>query len=79
MIGSDAVMKVVSPVRKAIQVNIEVLKEAARVVLAFDGHSETPAHARIDTVGCDQIAAMDQLFLIAPIRMRDPCRNAIRL
>src|SRR5262245_31448422 len=79
MIGADTVMEVVPPIGEAVQVDIEILKETAGVVLPFDGHSETAAHAGIDAVGGDEIATPDKLFLFAPIRMRDPRRDAIRL
>src|SRR5215470_380375 len=54
MIGADTVVKVIGPIREAIQVNIEILKKAARVVLALDGHSKAAAYARIDTVCGDE-------------------------
>src|SRR5262245_34859558 len=77
MIGSNAVMKVVGPVGKAVQVNIEVLKEAARVVLAFDRHSKSAPHAGIDTVGCDQITATNQLFFISSVDVYEACCHTV--
>src|SRR5438128_9695584 len=79
MIGADTVVKVVCPIGKAVQMNIEILKEAAGVVLALDRHSEAAAYAGIDAVGCDEIPAADKLLRIAPIRMRDPRDDAVRL
>src|SRR5438093_9320263 len=77
MIGADTVVKVFCPIGKAVQMNIEILKEAAGVVFALYGHSESTAYAGIDAVGCDEIPAADKLFLVAAIRMRDPRRDAV--
>src|SRR5207247_7830232 len=65
MIGADTVVKVVCPIGKTVQMKIEILKEAAGVVLAFDGHSQATANAGIDAVGGDEIPAADKLFLFA--------------
>src|SRR5204863_3645481 len=72
MVGADTVVKVVCPIGEAVQMNIEILKEAAGVVLTLDGHSEAAAYAGIDAVGCNEISATDKLFLVASIGMRDP-------
>src|SRR5947208_2763313 len=79
MIGADTVVKVVCPIGKAVQMDIEILKEAAGVVLTLDGHSEAAAYARIDAVGGDEIPAADKLFLVAAIGMSEPGRDAVRL
>src|SRR5213596_482537 len=79
MIRADAVVKVVCPIRETVQMNIEILKEAAGVVLTLDGHPEAAAYAGIDAVGCDEIPASDKLFLVAAIGMRDSRRDAVRL
>src|SRR5206468_3474054 len=71
--------KVVCPIGKAVQMDIEILKEAAGVVLTLDGHSEAAAYARIDAVGGDEIPAADKLFLVAAIGMSEPGRDAVRL
>ncbi len=57
--------------------DVEILKEAAGIVLTLDGHSETAPDAGIDAVGRDQIPAADQLFLVASVRMRDPRSDAV--
>src|SRR2546428_3690384 len=79
MIGADTVVKVVCPIGKAVQMNIEILKEAAGVVLTLDGHSEAAAYTGIDAVSGDEVAAADKLFLVAAIGMSEPRRNAVRL
>ena len=79
VIGADAIVKVVCPIRKAVQMNIEVLKEAAGVVFRLNWHSEAAPHPGINAVGGDQIAAADQLFLVASIGMRDPRRDSVLL
>src|SRR5256712_3080199 len=79
MIGADTVVKVVCPIGKAVQMNIEILKEAAGVVLTLDGHSEAAAYTGIDAVSGDEVSAVDKLFLVASIGMRDPRRHAVRL
>src|SRR5437867_9131040 len=79
MIDADTVVKVVCPIGEAVQMNIEILKEAAGVVLTLDGHSEAAAYAGIDAVGCNEISATDKLFLLASIGMRDPRGDAVRL
>src|SRR5438093_13041774 len=79
MIGADTVVKVVCPIGKAVQMNIEILKEAAGVVLTLDGHSEAAAYTGIDAVSGDEVAAADKLFLVDAIGMSEPRRNAARL
>src|SRR5213593_1845529 len=79
MIRADAVVKVVCPIRETVQMNIEILKEAAGVVLTLDGHPEAAAYAGIDAVGCDEIPATDKLFFVAAIGMGDPRRYTVRL
>src|SRR6266566_8137380 len=79
MIGGDTVVKVVCPIGEAVQVNIEILKEAACVVPTLNGHSEAAAYAGIDAVGCDEIPAADKLFLVASIGVCDPRRDAVHL
>ena len=76
VIGADAVVKVVLPVGEAVQMDIEVLEEAAGVVLPFDRHPEAAAHARVDAVGRDQIPAANELLLVASIAVRDPRGDA---
>src|SRR5262245_21680903 len=79
MIGADTVVKVVCPIGKAVQMNIEILKEAAGVVLTLDGHSEAAAYTGIDAVGSDEIPAADKLLLVTSIGMRDPRCDAVRV
>src|SRR5947208_16316648 len=79
MIGGDTVVKVVCPIGEAVQVNIEILKEAAGVVLTLNGHSQAAAYAGIDAVGGDEIPAADKLFLVASIGVCDARRDAVHL
>src|SRR5262249_21660179 len=79
MIGADTVVKVVCPIVEAVQMNVEILKEAAGVVLTLDRHSKAAPYAGIDAVGGDEIPAADKLFLVASIGMRDPHRDAVGL
>src|SRR5438477_12169818 len=78
MVGADTVVKVVCPIGKAVQMNIEILKEAAGIVLTLDGHSEAPAYPGIDTIGCNEISAADTPFLLAAIRMGELRGDAVR-
>src|SRR5436309_14567038 len=50
MIGADTVVKVVCPIGKAAQMNIEILTVAAGVVLTVNGHAEAAADPAIDAV-----------------------------
>src|SRR5215471_15707602 len=79
MIGADTVVKVVCPIGKAVQMNIEILKEAAGVILTLDRHSEATAYAGVDAVGGDEILAADKFLLVASIGMCDPRCDAVRV
>ena len=71
VIGADAVVEMVLPVGEAVQMDVEVLEEAAGVVLALDRQPEAAADARVDAIGRDQVLAANELFLVASIGMRD--------
>src|SRR5215471_6316072 len=79
MIGADTIVKVIRPVGESVQMDIEILKETARIVLTLDGHSKPAAHSGIDAVCCDEISTTDEFFLVASIGMSDPRRHAIRV
>src|SRR5215475_4500050 len=79
MIGADTVVKVVRPIGKSVQMDIEILKETTRIILTLDGHSKPATHPGIDAVGCDEISTADEFLLVAPIDMNDPCRDAVRI
>src|SRR6185436_3668799 len=57
----------------------QVLKEAAFVVLALNGHSQPAPDTRIDTVSSDQVAAANQFLFVVSIAMRDSRDHAVRL
>src|SRR5688572_16231436 len=57
--------------------DIQVLKEAARVVLTFHRHAKAAADSGIDPVGSDQILAADEFFLVAAIGVREASRDAV--
>ena len=70
-------MKVVGPIGEAVQVDIEILKEAALVIPPLDGHAEPAAHPGIDSVGCDKIATTDHFFFVSAVCMRDAGGDSI--
>src|SRR4051812_19309023 len=72
-------MKVIFPIRKSIQIDVEILKETALIVLALDGHSQATPHAGINAIRRDQISAANQLLLIASINVCDPRGDAVRI
>src|SRR5688572_2064045 len=77
MVGADAVMKVIGPVGETVEVDVEVLKEAAGVVFAFNRHSQSPADTGIDAIGSHKVLTTDKLFLVVAIVMGDAGGNAV--
>src|SRR5687767_7241033 len=77
MIRADTVMKVVRPILETVQMDVEVLKETAGVVLAFHRQSKAAPNPGVDAVGRDQVLAANELLLVVPIAMDDARGNAV--
>src|SRR4030095_16919589 len=76
---ADALGEVVLPVGKAVQMEVEVLKEAAGVVLAFHGQPDAAPYTRVDAIGGHQVLAADEFLLVAAIAVDNTRGHTARL